>query len=397
MSNTTNDVMIVAGVRTAIGGFQGALKDIPPTELGAVVVKEALQRAELKPQQVHHVVFGNVIHTEPNDMYLARVAALRGGVPHEVPALTLNRLCGSGLQAVISAAQSILLGDAEIAVAGGAESMSRAPHATSMVRSGVKMGEVTFVDMMAGALTDPFGAGHMGITAENVARQWQIGRAEQDAFAVESQRRAGRAIAEGRFTSQIVPIEVKRGREMARFDTDEHPKPTTTVEALASLRPAFSKEGSVTAGNASGINDGAAAVVLMSAERSAREKARPIAKIIGYAHAGVDPAVMGIGPVPAVQNLLRKTGLSIGDFDVIESNEAFAAQACAVSRELGLDPERTNPNGGAIALGHPVGATGAIILVKALYELLRIGGRRALCTMCIGGGQGIAVAVERLP
>ncbi|MBV8911423.1 MAG: acetyl-CoA C-acyltransferase family protein [Acetobacteraceae bacterium] len=395
MSTTVNEVTIVAGVRTAIGGFLGALKDIPPTELGAIVVKEALQRADVQPGQVQHVVFGNVIHTEPKDMYLGRVAALGGGVPHEVPALTLNRLCGSGLQAVISAAQSIMLGDAEIAVAGGAESMSRGPHATRMIRSGVKMGDLQFVDMMTGALTDPFGAGHMGITAENVARQWQIGRAEQDAFAAESQRRAGQAIAEGRFKSQIVPIEVKRGRETASFDTDEHPKPTTTVEALAALRPAFSKEGSVTAGNASGINDGAAALVLMSAERAAREKVRPMAKIIGYAHAGVDPAVMGIGPVPAVQNLLRKTGLSIDDFDVIESNEAFAAQACAVSRELGLDPERTNPNGGAIALGHPVGATGAIILVKALYELQRIGGRRALCTMCIGGGQGIAVAVER--
>jgi acetyl-CoA C-acetyltransferase len=281
-------------------------------------------------------------------------------------------------------------------VAGGAESMSRGPHATRMIRTGVKMGDATFVDMMTGALTDPFGTGHMGVTAENVARQWQIGRAEQDAFAAESQRRAGQAISEGRFKSQIVPIEVKRGRETVSFDTDEHPKPSTTAESLAGLRPAFSKDGSVTAGNASGINDGAAAVVLMSADRAARENVKPIAKIIGYAHSGVDPSVMGVGPIPAVQNLLKKTGLSVGDFDVIESNEAFAAQACAVSRELGLDPARTNPNGGAIALGHPIGATGAIILVKALYELQRTGGQRALCTMCIGGGQGIALAIERL-
>jgi acetyl-CoA C-acetyltransferase len=328
-------------------------------------------------------------------MYLARVAAVDGGIPSATPALTLNRLCGSGLQAVVSAAQAIMLGDAEAAVAGGAESMSRAPHATQAIRSGVRMGEATIVDMMAGALTDPFGAGHMGVTAENVARRWQVDRAAQDALALESQRRAGRAIDEGRFASQIVPIEVKRGRATVSFDTDEHPKAATTPEALAALRPAFRKDGSVTAGNASGLNDGAAALVLMSAEAAEREGRRPIGRIVGYAHAGVDPEVMGIGPVPAVRNLLRRTGLAIADFDVIESNEAFAAQACAVGRELGFDPERTNPNGGAIALGHPIGATGAIILVKALYELQRIGGRLALCTMCIGGGQGIALAVER--
>lgn len=389
------DVVIVSGVRTAIGTFGGSLKDTPPTELGAVVVREALARAEVAPDQVGHVVFGHVINTEPNDMYLARVAAMKGGVPEGVPALTVNRLCGSGLQAVISAAQAIMLGDAEVAVAGGAEAMSRSPHSTQMIRNGVKMGDVTFVDMMLGALTDPFGTGHMGITAENVAEKWQVGRDEQDRFALESQSRAARALEEDRFGSQIVGVEVRRGRETATFDRDEHPKAGTTLEALKSLRPAFRKDGSVTAGNASGINDGAAAVVLMSAERAARENRPVLAKVTAYAHAGVEPSLMGIGPVPAVRRLLDRMELKARDFDVVESNEAFAAQACAVSRELGLDPEKTNPNGGAIALGHPVGATGAIILVKALYELERIGGRRALCTMCIGGGQGIALAVER--
>ncbi len=310
--------------------------------------------------------------------------------------MTLNRLCGSGLQAVVSAAQIIMLGDADVAIAGGAESMTRSPHATHAMRSGVKMGDLSFADMMTGALTDPFGAGHMGVTAENVAAQYQISREEQDRFAATSQERAARAIAEGRFKSQIVGIEVKKGRDMVQFDTDEHPKAGTTVETLAALRPAFKKDGSVTAGNASGINDGAAALVLMSAEAAARENRKPIARITGYAHAGVDPSIMGIGPIPAVQKLLAKLGLKATDFDVFESNEAFAAQACAVSKGLGLPADRTNPNGGAIALGHPVGASGAIILVKALYELQRIGGKRAICTMCIGGGQGIAVAVEAI-
>ena len=389
------DVVIVSAVRTAIGTFGGSLKDTPPTELGAVVVREALARAEIAPDAVGHVVFGHVINTEPQDMYLSRVAALKGGVPEGVPAMTLNRLCGSGLQAVISAAQTIMLGDAEVAVAGGAESMSRSPHSTQMLRNGVKMGDATFADMMLGALTDPFGTGHMGITAENVAEKWQVGRDEQDRFALESQARAGRAIAENRFGSQIVGIEVRRGRETATFDRDEHPKASTTLDGLKGLRAAFRKDGSVTAGNASGINDGAAAVVLMSAERAARENRTVLAKVTAYAHAGVEPSLMGIGPVPAVRNLLDRAKLSVRDFDVVESNEAFAAQACAVSKELGFDPAKTNPNGGAIALGHPVGATGAIILVKALYELERTGGRRALCTMCIGGGQGIALAVER--
>jgi acetyl-CoA C-acetyltransferase len=390
------DVVIVSGVRTAIGSFQGSLKEKPPTALGAIVVAEVLTRADIAADQVGHVVFGNVIHTEPKDMYLARIAAMDAGIPKETPAMTLNRLCGSGLQAVISAAQTIMLGDAEVAVAGGAESMTRAPHATQMMRSGVKMGELSFHDMMLGALNDPFGAGHMGITAENVAAQWQISRSDQDRFAAESQRRAAAAIAEGRFKSQIIGIEVRKGRDMVAFDTDEHPKPGTTAESLAELRAAFRKDGTVTAGNASGINDGAAAVILMSAERAARENRKPLARITGYAHAGVEPSLMGIGPIPAVRKLLEQLELKAGDFDVVESNEAFAAQACAVSRELGLSDARTNPNGGAIALGHPVGATGAIILVKAMYELQRTGGRRALCTMCIGGGQGIALAIEAM-
>ena len=388
------DVVIAGGVRTAIGSFQGSLRDKSPTDLGTIVVSEALRRAEVDPAEVGHVVFGNVIHTEPKDMYLSRVSALGAGIPKETPAMTLNRLCGSGIQAVVSAAQMIALGDAEIAVAGGAECMSRAPHSTQAIRSGSKMGDMALQDMMLGALNDPFGAGHMGITAENIAEQWQISRAEQDRFAAESQRRAGQAIAEKRFTSQIIGIEVRKGREITLFDTDEHPKPGVTADSLATLKGAFRKDGTVTAGNASGINDGAAAVVLMSAKRAARENRKPLARIVAYAHAGVEPSLMGIGPVPAVRKLLERTGLTVGDFDVIESNEAFAAQACAVIKDLGLPEDRTNPNGGAIALGHPVGATGAIILVKALYELQRIGGRRALCTMCIGGGQGIALAIE---
>jgi acetyl-CoA C-acetyltransferase len=388
------DVVIVSGVRTAIGSFQGALKDKSPTQLGAAVASEAMRRADIAPDKVGHVVFGHVINTEPKDMYLARIAAMEAGVPKEVPAMTLNRLCGSGLQAVISAAQLIMLGDADVALAGGAESMTRSPHATQAIRTGVKMGEMTFHDMMLGALTDPFGAGHMGITAENVAERWQISRQDQDRFAARSQGRAARAIAEGRFTSQILAVEVRKGREMASFSTDEHVKAGTTVESLAGLRAAFRKDGTVTAGNASGINDGAAALVLMSEERAARENRKPLARIIGYAHAGVEPSVMGVGPIPAVRKLLQRLALSADAFDVVESNEAFAAQACAVSRELGLRDERVNPNGGAIALGHPVGATGAIILVKTIYELMRTGGRRGLCTMCIGGGQGIALAIE---
>jgi acetyl-CoA C-acetyltransferase len=328
-------------------------------------------------------------------MYLSRVAAVDAGIPESVPAFNVNRLCGSGAQAIVSAAQHLMLGDAQFAVAGGAESMSRAPHSTQAARFGQKMGDVTMVDMMIGTLMDPFGVGHMGVTAENVADEHQITREQQDAFAMESQERAARAIAEGRFASQILPIEVRVRRDMVAFDTDEHPK-QTSPEALAGLRPAFRKGGSVTAGNASGINDGAAALVL--ADREAAEKAglKPRARLVGYAHAGVRHEVMGIGPIPAVQALLARTGLKASDFDVIESNEAFAAQACAVNKELGLDPAKVNPNGGAIALGHPVGATGALITIKCLYELERIGGRYGLITMCIGGGQGIALAIERL-
>jgi acetyl-CoA C-acetyltransferase len=364
--------------------------------LGAAVVKEALARAGVAPETVGHVVFGSVIHTEPKDMYMARVAAMEGGIPQEAPALTLNRLCGSGVQAIVSAAQSIMLGDAEIAVAGGAESMSRAPFAAPWLRQGQKMGDTKFVDMMLGALHDPFGGGHMGVTAENVAARWQITRDEQDTFALESQRRAAHAIAEGRFKDQILPVQVKKGRDTVAFATDEHVKGDTTMDVLSGLKPVFQKDGSVTAGNASGINDGAGALVLMSEKRAAADGKTPLARIVGYGHSGVDPTIMGIGPINAVRNLLEKTGMKVEDFDVVESNEAFAAQACAVSKDLGFDPAKVNPNGGAIALGHPIGATGAIITVKALYELQRIKGRYGLVTMCIGGGQGIALAIERL-
>ncbi len=389
------NVVIASGVRTAIGTFGGALSGHSPTQLGALCVAEALRRSGLPGERVEHVVFGNVIVTEPRDAYLARVAGIEGGVPKDAPALTLNRLCGSGVQAIVSAAQMIMLGDIDVAVAGGAECMSRAPHLLQAGRFGQKMGDVAMVDQLTGVLTDPFGNGIMGITAENVATRWQIGREDQDAFALESQRRTGAAIEAGRFREQILPVEVKRGRATASFDTDEHPKPETTAATLAGLRPAFRRDGSVTAGNSSGINDGAAAVVLMEEELAGREGRSVLARIVGYAHAGVEPSEMGIGPVPAVRRLMERTGLRIGDFDVIESNEAFAAQAYAVSRELGFDPAKANPNGGGIALGHPVGATGAILVIKAAYELARIGGRYGLVTMCIGGGQGIALAIER--
>ena len=389
------DTVILGAARTAIGSFQGGLKDIPPTELGAIVVREALARAAVAPGAVGHVVFGNVIHSEAKDMYLSRVAALQGGIEPHTPCLTVNRLCGSGLQAIVSAVQSILLGDAEVAVAGGAESMSRAPHATGAIRTGQRMGNPVFTDMLIGALSDPFGNGHMGITGENVAKRWNVTRADQDAFALESQRRAALASAEGRFREQIVPVRVKRGGKETLFETDEHIKADTTAEGLAALRPAFAANGSVTAGNSSGINDGAAAVVLASAAWAEAQGHRPLARVIGYAHAGVEPEIMGVGPIHAVRKLMERTGLAVADVDVIESNEAFAAQACAVSRELGFPPERTNPNGGAIAIGHPIGATGAILMVKTLYELRRTGGRIGLVTMCIGGGQGIAVIFER--
>jgi acetyl-CoA C-acetyltransferase len=391
----TTDIVILGGARSAIGSFGGSLAGMPPTEIGTQVAKAALARAGVSPDAIGTVVFGHVINTEPRDMYLSRVIAMQAGVPFGTPAMNVNRLCGSGIQAIISAAQSLMLGDADFALAGGAECMSRAPYALQAARWGQKMGDTKAIDMMTGALTCPFGTGHMGITAENVARDYGISRADQDAFAVESQRRAARAIAEGRFDTQIVDIEIPARRGPNIFNVDEHPK-ATTPEALAGLRSAFQTAGTVTAGNASGINDGAAALVLARAEAAENAGLKPRARIVGHAVAGVRPEVMGIGPVPAVQALLARTGLRVNDFDVIESNEAFAAQALAVSRQLGFDPAKVNPNGGAIALGHPVGATGAIIVIKALAELEQAGGRLALATMCIGGGQGIALAIERL-
>jgi acetyl-CoA C-acetyltransferase len=391
------EVVVVSGVRTAIGTFGGSLKEVPPTQLAATVVREAVARAGVAPDSVGHVVFGHVINTEPRDMYLARVAAIEGGLPDHVPALTLNRLCGSGLQAVVSAAQSILLGDADVAVAGGAECMSRGPYVLPAGRWGQRMGDMKAQDMMVGALHDPFHRIHMGVTAENVAKQFGISRQTQDEAAVESHRRAMKAIGEGRFKSQIVPVEIPGRKGPTVFDTDEHARGDVTLEGLGKLKPVFAKEdGSVTAGNASGINDGAAALVLMEKSAAIKAGRKPMARLVAYAHAGVDPKIMGIGPVPATRKALEKAGLKLEQIDVIEANEAFAAQACAVAKELGMDPAKLNPNGSGISLGHPVGATGAIITVKALYELERIGGRYALVTMCIGGGQGIAAIFERI-
>jgi acetyl-CoA C-acetyltransferase len=390
-----SDIVILSGARTAIGTFGGSLASVPPIELGATVAKAALGRADIEGAQIGHVVFGHVINTEPRDMYVSRVAAMKAGVPETVPAMNVNRLCGSGAQAIVSAAQALALGEADFALAGGAESMSRSPYILPQARWGQKMGDAGMQDMMLGALNCPFGTGHMGVTAENVAKEHGISRAAQDAFALESQSRAARAIAEGRFREQIVPVEVASRKGPVSFVIDEHPK-ATSAEALAGLRPAFQKDGTVTAGNASGLNDGAAALVLARAEAATKAGLAPHFRLLGYAHAGVRPEVMGIGPVPAVEALLRRTGLAADDFDVIESNEAFAAQALAVNKALGLDPSKVNPNGGAIALGHPVGATGAIITVKAMYELDRMKARRALVTMCIGGGQGIALAIERI-
>ncbi len=390
------DVVILSGVRTAIGTFGGALAGQAPCDLAAQVAKGALDQAGVEPERIGHVAFGHVINTEPRDMYLSRVATLNAGMPKETPAMNVNRLCGSGLQALVSIVQNLQLGDADFALAGGAEVMSRSPHILSTARFGQRMGDITAQDMMLGALSDPFGGGHMGITAENVAKERSISREQQDAFALESQKRAANAQSQGYFDSQILPVEITQRRQTIVFDKDEHLKPDTTPEGLAKLRPAFQKDGSVTAGNASGINDGAGALVLASADAAAAAGLTPRARIVGYGHGGVRPEVMGLGPIPAVERLLQRTGLKAADFDVIESNEAFAAQACAVSAGLGLDPTKVNPNGGAIAMGHPVGATGAIIAIKCLYELERTGGRYGLATMCIGGGQGIAVAIERL-
>ncbi|WP_375254502.1 acetyl-CoA C-acyltransferase family protein [Yoonia sp.] len=389
------DIVILGGARTAIGAFGGSLAGTTPIALGTIVAKEAMTRAGVEGAKIGHVAFGHVINTEPKDMYASRVAAINAGVPNASPAMNVNRLCGSGVQAIVSVIQSLMLGDADFGLAGGTENMSRAPFIIPDQRWGAKMGDIVTQDMMLGALSCPFGTGHMGVTAENVAAEHDISRADQDAFALQSQERAAAAIDAGYFDDQIVTVPVKKRREMVDFARDEHPK-TTTLEVLGGLRPVFQKDGSVTAGNASGINDGAAAVVLATADAAEKAGLTPRFRILGYAHAGVRPEVMGIGPVPAVRSLLEKTGLTVADFDVIESNEAFAAQALAVSKELGFDPARVNPNGGAIALGHPVGATGAIITVKAMYELERTGARRGLITMCIGGGQGIALAIERI-
>ena len=390
------DVVVVSAVRTAIGTFGGSLKDVPPTELGTTVVREALSRAQVNGVDVGHVVFGHVVNTEPKDMYLSRVAAIQAGCGQETPAFNVNRLCGSGLQAIVSAAQSIQLGDCDIAIGGGAENMSRAPFANLNMRWGSRMGDSKMVDMMVGALHDPFQTIHMGVTAENIAKKWGITRDDQDALALESHLRAERATAQGRFTDQIVPVMLKTRKGDVAYATDEHFRTGATAEDFSKLKPVFIKEnGTVTAGNASGINDAAAAVVLMDAQVAQQRGLKPMARLVAYAHAGVDPAYMGIGPVPATQKALAKAGLTVADLDVIEANEAFAAQACAVTRDLGLDPAKVNPNGSGISLGHPIGATGALITVKALHELHRIQGRYALVTMCIGGGQGIAAIFER--
>jgi acetyl-CoA C-acetyltransferase len=390
------EIVVLSAVRTAIGTYGGSLAGTPPTELAATCVKAAVERAGIEPADVGHAAFGNVIHTEPKDMYLSRVAAVRGGLPVETPAVTVNRLCGSGLQAVVSAAQLLLLGDAECAVAGGAECMSRGQYWLPGLRFGQRMGDGQVVDAMVGALTDPFDDCHMGITAENVAAKWGISREDQDALAVESQTRAAHAIEAGYFRDQIVPVDVRVKRDTVAFDTDEHVRANTTMESLAKLRPVFQKDGSVTAGNASGINDAAAAIVLMDRAAAEKKGLEPMARLVGYGFAGVEPKYMGIGPVPATRKLLERLNLSVDDIDVFEVNEAFAAQALAVAKDLGLPPEKTNPNGSGISLGHPIGATGCVITVKALHELQRTGGRYALVTMCIGGGQGIAAVFEKL-
>ena len=391
------DVVVVAACRTAVGDFGGALKDVPPTELGATVVRAVLDRSGVPAADVGHVVFGHVINTEPRDMYLSRVVSLNAGIPHTSAAMNVNRLCGSGLQAIISAAQAIRLGDVQVAIGGGAESMSRAPYIAPAQRWGARMGDAALVDMMTGALSDPFDRVHMGVTAENVAKRYDISRADQDALALESHQRAENAIRNGYFRSQIVPVVQKTRKGEVVFDTDEHVRMGATAENFSGLKPVFVKEnGTVTAGNASGLNDGAAAVLLMSAAEATKRGLKPMARLVSYGHAGVEPLYMGIGPVPATRIALERAGIGADQIDVIEANEAFAAQACAVTRELGLDPAKVNPNGSGIGLGHPIGATGAIIATKALHELDRIQGRYALVTMCIGGGQGIAAVFERV-
>jgi len=389
------EVVVVAGARTAIGDYGGSLKDFAATKLGAVAIREALARSRVEPASVGHVVMGSVIHGGPRDMYLSRVAAIEGGLPVGTPCLTVNRLCGSGLQAIVSAAQHILLGDTDCAVAGGAESMSGAAYFLPAGRWGQRMGDAAVVDAMTGALHDPFGHGHMGVTAENVAAKYGFTREQQDAFSVESHRRAANALEKGYFKSQIVPIEVKTRKGPEQFTRDEHVRAGATLEDLAKLKAVFKKDGSVTAGNASGINDAGAAIVLVESGIAQKQNLKPMARLVAYAHAGVEPQLMGLGPIPAVKRVFEKAGLKPADMDVIESNEAFAVQAMAVTKDLGLDPAKVNPNGGAVALGHPIGATGAILTVKALYELERSAKRYALVTMCIGGGQGIAAIFER--
>jgi acetyl-CoA C-acetyltransferase len=390
------EVVVVSGVRTGIGAYGGSLKEMPATKLGAVAIREAVSRARIEPARVGHVVMGSVIHGEAKDMYLSRVAAIEAGIPVGTPCLTVNRLCGSGLQAIVSASQHILLGDCEVAVAGGAESMSRAAYFLPAGRWGQRMGDATVVDAMTGALHDPFGHGHMGVTAENIAAKYGFTREQQDEFALSSHRKAARAIEAGHFKAQIVPIELKTRKGVEQFTADEHVRKDAKPEDMAKLKAVFKKDGTVTAGNASGINDAGAAIVLMEASAAKKSGAKPLARLVAYAHAGVEPQVMGLGPIPAVKRVFEKAGLKPADMDVVESNEAFAVQAMAVTKDLGLDPAKVNPNGGAVALGHPIGATGCILTVKALYELERTQKRYALVTMCIGGGQGIAAIFERV-
>jgi acetyl-CoA C-acetyltransferase len=394
MSN--REVVVVSGARTGIGDYGGALKELAATKLGSVAIKEAVARARIEPARVGHVVMGSVIHGEAKDMYLSRVAALEAGIPVGTPCLTVNRLCGSGLQAIVSAAQHLMLGDCDVAVAGGAESMSRAAYFLPAGRWGQRMGDATVVDAMSGALHDPFGHGHMGVTAENIAAKYGFTREQQDQFALESHRRAARAIDAGHFKPQIVAIELKTRKGVEQFTTDEHVRKDVKAEDMAKLKTVFKRDGTVTAGNASGINDAGAAVVLMESAFAKKTGLKPMARLVAYAHAGVEPNVMGLGPIPAVKKVFEKAGLKPADMDVVESNEAFAAQAMAVTKDLGLDPAKVNPNGGAVALGHPIGATGCILTVKALYELERTQKRYALVTMCIGGGQGIAAIFERM-
>ena len=394
MSN--REVVVVSGTRTGIGDYGGALKEMAATRLGAVVIREAVARAKIEPARVGHVVMGSVIHGEARDMYLSRVAALEAGIQVGTPCLTVNRLCGSGLQAIVSAAQHLMLGDCEVAVAGGAESMSRAAYFLPAGRWGQRMGDATVVDAMTGALHDPFGHGHMGVTAENIAAKYGFTRQQQDEFSISSHQKAAKAMAAGYFKSQIVPIELKTRKGVEQFTTDEHVRPGATMDDLAKLKTVFKKDGTVTAGNASGINDAGAAIVMTSSAFAEKNSLKPMARLVAYAHAGVEPQVMGLGPIPAVKRVFEKAGLKPADMDVVESNEAFAVQAMAVTKDLGLDPAKVNPNGGAVALGHPIGATGAILTVKALYELERTQKRYALVTMCIGGGQGIAAIFERV-